>query len=120
MAEVGIAGKKATRKRMLAVRDALNHDVREQLSAAITDRLIALPDFGAARTVAGYISFGSEFDTAAFVAAVLASGKRLLLPRIDQTQRAMIFYVVTDLQESLLPALGESVSQTRCAVRERK
>ena len=103
MAEVGIAGKKATRKRMLAVRDALNHHAREQLCAAITDRLLALPAFGTARTVAGYVSFGSEFDTAAFIAAVLASGKRLLLPRIDRTQRAMIFYVVTDLQESLLP-----------------
>ncbi len=104
MAEVGIAAaKKSNRARLLAVRGALGSDSREQLCAAITDRLLALPAFGGARTVAGYVSFGSEFDTAAFVAAVLASGKRLLLPRIDQTQRAMIFYVVTDLQENLLP-----------------
>jgi 5-formyltetrahydrofolate cyclo-ligase len=103
MAEVGIAAaKSATRARMLAVRDALGRDSREQLCAAITDRLLALPGFAAARIVAGYVSFGSEFDTEAFNAAVLASGKRLILPRIDRPRRAMIFHAVTELRDSLL------------------
>lgn len=106
MVEVGIAAaKKAMRARMLSVRDALVCDAREQLSAAITDRLLALPEFAAARIVAGYVSFGSEFDTEAFNAAVLASGKGLVLPRIDRPQRAMIFHSVIELQESLLPGV---------------
>jgi len=90
---------------MLAVRDALGRDSRQQLCAAITDRLLALPEFAAARIVAGYVSFGSEFDTEAFNAAVLASGKRLILPRIDRLRRAMIFHAVTELRESLLPGV---------------
>jgi 5-formyltetrahydrofolate cyclo-ligase len=106
MAEVGIAAaKRATRARLLAVRDALERDSREQLSAVITDRLLALPEFAIARSVAGYASFGSEFDTEAFNAAVLASGKQLILPRIDRPRRAMIFHAVTELQESLLPGV---------------
>ncbi len=88
---------------MLAVRDALSLDARKQFSAVITDKLFALPEFGPARTVAAYVSFGSEFDSAAFVAAVLTGGKRLLLPRIDHTRQVMIFHAVTDLQESLFP-----------------
>lgn len=106
MVEVGIAvAKKAMRGRMLSVRDALGCDSREQLSAAITDSLLALPEFAAARIVAGYVSFGSEFDTEAFNAAVLASGKGLVLPRIDRPRRAMIFHSVNELQESLLPGV---------------
>jgi 5-formyltetrahydrofolate cyclo-ligase len=104
MAEEGAtAWKKATRTRMLAVRDALGHDARKQYSAAITEKLFALPEFGSARTVAAYVSFGSEFDSASFAAAVLTGGKRLLLPRIDRAQQVMIFHTVTDLRESLLP-----------------
>jgi 5-formyltetrahydrofolate cyclo-ligase len=71
----------------------------------ITDRLLALPEFAIARGVAGYASFGSEFDTEAFNAAVLASGKQLILPRIDRPRRAMIFHAVIELQESLLPGV---------------
>ncbi len=104
MAEVGIAAaKKAIRARLLAARDALGPDSREQLCAAITDKLLGLPEFATARTVAGYASFGSEFNTAAFNAAVLAGGKHLLLPRVDRTRQVLIFRAVTDLQESLLP-----------------
>ena len=97
------AGKKSTRKRILAVRDALGDDARAQLSTVITDKLFALPGFGRSKTVSAYISFGSEFDTAAFIAEVLRSGKRLMLPRIDREQRLMHFHTVTDVQESLLP-----------------
>jgi 5-formyltetrahydrofolate cyclo-ligase len=106
MAEVGIAAaKKTMRARMLAVRDALGRDLRKQHCAAITERLLTLPGFAAARIVASYVSFGSEFDTEAFNEAVLASGKRLILPRIDRPQRAMSFHAVTELRESLLPGV---------------
>jgi len=104
MAESGItSSKKAARKHMLAVRDALGHDARKQFSAAITEKLFALPEFGSARTVAAYVSFGSEFDSAAVVASVLGNGKRLLLPRIERARRLMIFHVVTDAQDGLIP-----------------
>ena len=97
------AGKTSTRQRILAARNALGDSAREQFSISITNKLLALPGFGLAQAVAAYISFGSEFDTTAFITEVLGSGKRLLLPRVDRGQRAIIFHAVTDAQESLLP-----------------
>lgn len=104
MDEVGItAWKKAMRTRILALRDAMGDDARKQFSAAITEKLVVLAEFEPARTVAAYVSFGSEFDTAAFISAVLASEKRLLLPRVDRARQALSFHAVADLQDSLLP-----------------
>ncbi len=87
---------------MLAARDALGEDERKSLSATISRRLIELPEFGPARSVAGYLSFGSEFDSATFIATVLSGGKRLLLPRIDRAHKVMHFHVVTELQGNLV------------------
>lgn len=112
------AWKKATRSRILAARDALGEDERKRLSAAISRRLIELPEFGSARSVAGYLSFGSEFDSAAFVAAVLAGGKRLLLPRIDRAHKVMHFHVVTELQGNLVAGTwGIMEPDPRCCAR---
>lgn len=98
-----VAWKKATRTRLHAMRDDLGLDTRERLSAAISDKLVGLDEFEPARTIAAYVSFGSEFDTTAFVTAVLGSGKHLLLPKVDRTRRTLGFYAVTDMPSSLLP-----------------
>lgn len=97
--------KRALRARVLAARDALPAAVRGHACAAITRRLLALPAFEAAGAVLSYAGFGSEFDTEAFNAAVLASGKVLLLPRVDQTRRVLRLYRVRDPGVDLLPGL---------------
>ena len=48
-----------------------------------------------------YMSFGGEFDTSPFVAAVLASGRRLVLPRVDGAHRAIRIHEVRDPQREL-------------------
>ena len=98
-----VAGKKASRRRALAMRDVLSADARDRKSQAITERLLALPAFVAADTVAAYASFGTEFNTEAFLAAVLARGKRLVLPRVTSELHELAFHFVTDLDRSLLP-----------------
>ena len=100
-----VAAKKATRQRVLALRDALTVDQRAQQSAVITGKLLALPQFSTAAVVAAYLCFGTEFDTEAFARAVLASGKRLALPRVDRGTRTMHFHFVSDLQNQLLPGM---------------
>jgi len=89
-----IAWKKKTRTRLLAVRDALGHEAREELSAAITCKLVALTEFQSAGTIAAYSSFGSEFDTTEFIDSALASGKRVLLPRVDRKDQTFSFRMV--------------------------
>ncbi|NIO41834.1 MAG: 5-formyltetrahydrofolate cyclo-ligase [Burkholderiales bacterium] len=98
-----VDAKKAARRRVLALRDTLTGEARAQKSAIISARLVSLPEFVSARAVAGYVSFGTEFDTAAFLDAVLATGKRLLLPRVERESHRIQFHFVADLSDSLTP-----------------
>jgi 5-formyltetrahydrofolate cyclo-ligase len=91
----GDTSPKATlRRQLIAARDALPPATRRELSARITPQLLALDAYRQANCVLAYMSFGSEFDTAALVTDVLASGKQLCLPRVDRnTRRLELHYV---------------------------
>ena len=96
------SAKKALRQRIIAMRDALSSDERNQKSAAITAKLVALPAFATARTIAAFASFGTEFDTGGFLSVALRQHKRLVLPRIHPGRRELRFHFVTSLHESLI------------------
>jgi 5-formyltetrahydrofolate cyclo-ligase len=98
-----IADKKATRSRVLALRDALTSEERNSKTAAISERLVALQAFVEAGTIAAYASFATEFDTGPFLKQVLARNKRLVLPRVDRDSKRIQFHFVTDLDRSLIP-----------------
>ncbi|MGD8790461.1 MAG: 5-formyltetrahydrofolate cyclo-ligase [Burkholderiales bacterium] len=98
-----IAAKKAVRRRILALRDALSDAERAQKSQEITARIAGLAVFGDASTVAAYASFGTEFDSSALIEAVLSNGAHLLLPRVDREQKRIDFFSVTDPAVSLVP-----------------
>lgn len=74
---------------------------RRALSERITARLLGLAAYRAARCVMAYMSFGGEFDATRFVADVFASGRRLVLPRVDGASRAIRLHAVHDLQREL-------------------
>ncbi|MEX0958192.1 MAG: 5-formyltetrahydrofolate cyclo-ligase [Burkholderiales bacterium] len=97
--------KRSVRERILAQRHALDPQIRQRLSAAITARLLALPEYLSADTIAAYVSINSEFDTRAFLADAASRGKQCLLPRIDQTRRAIDLWRVADLERDLLPGI---------------
>ena len=90
--------KAALRREILAARDALPAAVRAELSARITQRLLALDAYRRAACVLAYMSFGSEFHTAGLVQDVLASGKRLCLPRLDREARKLELHLCDNLQ----------------------
>ena len=94
--------KKAIRRSVVALRDALSGSERGQQASEITAKLLALPQFISASTVAAYASFGSELDTGPFLEGVLNTGKRLLLPRVDSERRALHFHRVTELEGAFL------------------
>jgi 5-formyltetrahydrofolate cyclo-ligase len=99
------AEKAALRQAVLGRRNALPDAARAELSRRVTAALLAQPALARARTVAGYLSFGSEFDTAGFVAHLLGAGKRLLLPRVDRERRLLDLHAVRDLQGDLVPGV---------------
>jgi len=97
--------KSELRKRILAARDALEPASRRDFSSRITPRILALPDYRDARCVMAYVSFGAEFDTGAFLADLRASGKRLVLPRVDRKARALKLHAVRDPDVDLAPGI---------------
>ena len=54
------ARKRAVRRAAIARRDLLNEEERSTKSERIVERVLALPEVGAARTVMAFWSFGSE------------------------------------------------------------
>jgi 5-formyltetrahydrofolate cyclo-ligase len=99
------AEKAALRRAVLARRDALPDAARTDLSRRLTATVLAQPGLAMARSVAAYLSFGSELDTAAFVAHVLGAGKRLVLPRVNREQRRLDLHFVGDLARDLVPGV---------------
>ena len=90
---------------MLARRDALPVAERHALSERIARRLLALEAYRDARCVMAYASFGSELETAGFIADALAQGKTLVLPRIERGDRTLHLYAVTDPATQLAPGI---------------
>ncbi len=91
--------KRALRDRMLAVRDALDPDLRQRASLAIVARLRQLPSFVAARCVLLTLPFGSEWDTRPLFDAAKAAGKAIALPRVNRGTRMLELHAVRDMAE---------------------
>lgn len=90
------------RKQVLARRDALSVGERRSLSERITARLLALEAYRDAGCIMAYASFGSEFDTADFLADLRAQGKTLVLPALERGSRALRLHVVSDPASQLV------------------
>ncbi len=111
------ADKAAMRKRSLVRRDALFAQGSEAFSAAIAARLRELPEYRKARTVLATLGFGTEWDTRPFAKAVLADGKRLVLPRVVRSPRSLALHAVAGLESDLVPGVWgiEEPDAFRCA-----
>jgi 5,10-methenyltetrahydrofolate synthetase len=97
------AAKAAMRREILVRRDALDPTVRGRLSEAALAHAQALDAFRRARAVLAYASFGSELDTRLLLRLVLASGRTLVLPRVDREARRLVLHEVRDLDADLQP-----------------
>lgn len=97
--------KQQIRKSILAAREQLSPDARAEYNAAITERLLQLPEYSRAETVLGYMNFGSEFASELWVARVLADGKRLVLPKVNRHTNTLDLYRVDDLKSQLASGL---------------
>lgn len=111
------AEKAELRKAILARRDALPATLRVDYSARITRTLLGLGHYQAARCVAAYSSFGSEFESTAFIREVLAQGKRLVLPRINEARENLEMRSVSDPGRDLVPGTWgiQEPAPERCA-----
>lgn len=72
--------KRTLRGEILAVRSRLTRDDAQKAAAVLADRASDLEELAGARTVAAYVSVGSEPGTRALLDALHARGVRVLLP----------------------------------------
>ncbi|WUK90068.1 5-formyltetrahydrofolate cyclo-ligase [Streptomyces sp. NBC_00358] len=72
--------KRMLRRGFLAVRTGLTADDVRKTAATLAARALELPELARARTVAAYVSVGSEPGTLALLDALRARGARVLLP----------------------------------------
>jgi len=86
---------------VLARRDAVGAAERKNLSERITARLLELDAYRKAGCVMAYVGFGSELETAGFIADTLSQGKTLVLPGVERGNRALKLYGVRDPENQL-------------------
>jgi len=97
--------KQTIRKNILAQREQLPANVRAAHSAAITERLLQMPEYRQADAVLGYMNFGTEYASELWVTHVLAEGKRLALPKVNRHTNHLDLYWVEDIENQLAPGL---------------
>jgi 5-formyltetrahydrofolate cyclo-ligase len=74
--------KRDVRRRALLARDAIPHEERARIGERIAARLVAIRELAEPKLVLAFSSFGSEVPTGPSLAALLAAGHRIALPRI--------------------------------------
>ncbi|WP_330458346.1 5-formyltetrahydrofolate cyclo-ligase [Streptomyces sp. NBC_00820] len=74
--------KRVWRREFLAVRNGLTEDVVRETGASLAEQALGLPELAGARTVAAYVSVGTEPGTLALLEALRARGVRVLLPAL--------------------------------------
>jgi 5-formyltetrahydrofolate cyclo-ligase len=84
--------KKAIRTRVRAVRDTLSTEEREHASAAIAERVLALPELDGVGTAMVFASFGTEVDTRPIVEGLDARGVRIAMPRVEGLDIAAVVF----------------------------
>ncbi|MCR5118260.1 MAG: 5-formyltetrahydrofolate cyclo-ligase [Lachnospiraceae bacterium] len=89
--------KKALRKDILKLRDALAYEQRDNDAAAICDLLFMHPAVLSAKKILLFASFGSEPDTDPIAIRALDMGKEIYYPRVED--KDISFYAVKDITE---------------------
>jgi 5-formyltetrahydrofolate cyclo-ligase len=95
--------KRMLRAAVVEARDALPAAAREARSYHIAERVLALPQFTAAKAVLLTLPFRSEWNAALVAHAALAAGKAVVVPRVDAPARVLALHRVASLAEDIVP-----------------
>ncbi|MGD9608889.1 MAG: 5-formyltetrahydrofolate cyclo-ligase [Desulfovibrionaceae bacterium] len=82
--------KAALRATMLTRRQALSAEAVAAASAAVTARVLALPQWGSAREILAYLPVRGEVDTRELVTRAIREGRRLLAPRCRENAPGLV------------------------------
>ncbi len=88
--------KAALRKEMLVKRDFLSKAERKEKSRLIREKLSALNEFKTAKTIAFYLSKGSEVETNEMIREALKQGKEILVPITKGDELELVKFTTFD------------------------
>jgi 5-formyltetrahydrofolate cyclo-ligase len=91
--------KSSIRKELLKKRDDIPPEVRMAKNRLIQANLGSLSEVKSACTIFLYASFRSEVDTFQLISNALSSGKRVILPKVDATNKMLQLYEIKSLEE---------------------
>jgi 5-formyltetrahydrofolate cyclo-ligase len=91
------------RTEILTARDGLPPEERQQKSRAITEHLLALPEFAKVRHVFAYVGFRSEVETLPLIVHCLKKGVTVSVPLTLPAEHRLLPYAVTDPDRDLAP-----------------
>lgn len=97
--------KNRLRREILARREKLTEAEVASLSAAVTERALALPELVRARTIMAYCSHRREVETWGLLAGCLDRGKVVAVPKTVPERRQLIPSRLVDLSDDLGPGL---------------
>ena len=101
----GAQRKEKVRRAKLRQRDEPSAAERLDKSHIIYHRVVQTWEFQQAESVMLYAAFGSEVDTDRLMQAVLDAGKRLILPRVNQSVHQLDLHYVSDFCSQLAPGI---------------
>lgn len=85
--EIGRRVKAELRDRMRRVRKAIGEEGRAQRSRAIAARILGMPEWRAARTVALFVPMRTEVDVTLLETSARQAGQTVLAPRMVEVER---------------------------------
>ena len=86
--------KTCIRKRILAVRNQIPEAERIEKSRQISEKLYMLKEYREAEVILGFVGYGSEVDTFAFLEQAVVDGKKVYCP-VSEEDGTMEFYRFT-------------------------
>ena len=102
-----MAEKAALRREMLTRRDAIPRAEIDRIGTALTEAIVALPEYAAARSVLATMAIGSEWNTRPLLDRARADGKVVVLPRLTPPPRELELHRVEDLDRHLVPGVWQ-------------
>lgn len=99
--------KKELRKKVLSVRNRLSNAELGFKSEEIKKKLFARADFRLKCNIMFFLTFGKEVRTEAMVRESLAQGKKIIVPKTDRQNNALILSWLQDYDKDLAPGIWD-------------
>ena len=90
--------KRALRRELLALRNAISPEGKRAWDAAINRAIIGDAWFGQAKAILAYCPIGSEPDIRPALEEALRQGKQVCLPKCNPETREMVFHPIASLE----------------------